>query len=104
MNPEMFREYDIRGIAGEDMNEEDVALIGKGVGTYLRKQGARQISVGRDCRLTSAPYGKRLIAGLRSTGCDVIDIGVCPTPVFYFSIEHLTTDGGVMITASHNPP
>ncbi len=104
MNPEMFREYDIRGIAGEDMNEEDVALIGKGVGTYLRQQGARQISVGRDCRLTSAPYGKRLIAGLRSTGCDVIDIGVCPTPVFYFSIEHLKTGGGVMITASHNPP
>ena len=104
MNPEMFREYDIRGIAGEDMNEEDAALIGKGVGTYLRQQGARQISVGRDCRLTSAPYGKRLIAGLRSTGCDVIDIGVCPTPVFYFSIEHLKTGGGVMITASHNPP
>ena len=104
MNPEMFREYDIRGIAGNDMNEEDVRLIGKGVGSYLRRHGAQRISVGRDCRLTSDSYSEKLIEGLRSTGCDVIDIGVCPTPVFYFSIEHLKTDGGVMITASHNPP
>ena len=104
MNPEMFREYDIRGIAGKDMNEEDVALIGKSVGTFLRRHGARQISVGRDCRLTSDRYSEKLIEGLRTTGCDVTDIGVCPTPVFYFSIEHLKTDGGVMITASHNPP
>ncbi len=104
MNPEMFREYDIRGIAGKDMNEEDVTLIGKGVGSYLRRHGARRISVGRDCRVTSDTYSQRLIEGLRSTGCDVIDIGVCPTPVFYFSIEHLKTDGGTMITASHNPP
>ncbi len=104
MNPEMFREYDIRGIAGKDMNEEDVARIGKSVGSFLRRRGARQISVGRDCRLTSDIYSEKLIEGLRSTGCDVTDIGVCPTPVFYFSIEHLKTDGGVMITASHNPP
>ena len=104
MNPEMFREYDIRGIAGEDMNEADVTLIGKSVGSFLRRHGARQISVGRDCRLTSDLYSEKLIEGLRSTGCDVTDIGVCPTPVFYFSIEHLKTDGGVMITASHNPP
>ena len=104
MNPEMFREYDIRGVAGKDMNEEDVMLIGRGVGSYLRRHGARQISVGRDCRLTSDSYSERLIEGLRSTGCEVIDIGVCPTPVFYFSIVHLKTDGGVMITASHNPP
>ena len=100
----MFREYDIRGIAGKDMTEEDVVLIGKGVGTYLREHGAKGINVGRDCRLTSEAYAAKLIEGLRSTGCDVIDIGVCPTPVFYFSIQHLNQDGGVMITASHNPP
>jgi phosphomannomutase/phosphoglucomutase len=104
MNPDMFREYDIRGVAEKDMNEEDVALIGKGVGSYLRQHGAKRISVGRDCRLTSDRYSEKLIEGLRSTGCDVIDIGVCPTPVLYFSIQHLKTDGGVMITASHNPP
>ena len=100
----MFREYDIRGVAGTDMTEDDVELIGKGVGTYLREHGAKAINVGRDCRLTSEAYAAKLIEGLRSTGCDVIDIGVCPTPVFYFSIQYLQQDGGVMITASHNPP
>lgn len=104
MNPTMFREYDIRGIAGEDMTEEDVILIGKGVGTFLQQQGRKKLSVGRDCRLTSPAYAERIIEGLRSTGCDVIDIGVCPTPVFYFSIQHFNLEGGVMVTASHNPP
>ena len=103
MNPEIFREYDIRGIADEDMTAEDVFLIGKGVGTFLRKHNRRHINVGRDCRLTSDLYATRLIDGLRSTGCHVIDIGVCPTPVFYFSIQHLKREGGVMVTASHNP-
>ena len=104
MNPEMFREYDIRGIAGKDMTEDDVVRIGKGVGTYLRANNAKAVTVGRDCRLTSDAYSVNLIKGLRSTGCDVVDIGVCPTPVFYYSIQHLKKDGGVMITASHNPP
>ena len=89
MNPEMFREYDIRGIAGDDMSDADVVLIGKGVGTYLKNKGAQRISVGRDCRLTSDSYSEKIIQGLRSTGCDVVDIGVCPTPVFYYSIQHL---------------
>jgi phosphomannomutase/phosphoglucomutase len=104
INPHMFREYDIRGIAGKDMNHEDVYLIGQGIGTFLRRHGAARISVGRDCRLTSDDYSRKLIEGLMTCGCEVIDIGVCPTPVFYFSIQHLKTNGGVMITASHNPP
>jgi phosphomannomutase/phosphoglucomutase len=103
MNPEIFREYDIRGIAGKDMNEEDVDLIGKGVGTFLKKNGFTKLTVGRDCRLTSELYSQKIIEGLLSTGCDVVDIGVCPTPVFYFSIQHLNKEGGVMVTASHNP-
>ena len=103
MNPEMFREYDIRGIAGKDMTEDDVVLIGKGVGTFLREHGCSRLTVGRDCRLTSDLYSEKVIEGLRSTGCDVIDIGVCPTPVLYFSIQHLDQEGGVMVTASHNP-
>ncbi|MBW2669863.1 MAG: phosphomannomutase, partial [Deltaproteobacteria bacterium] len=75
MNPEMFREYDIRGIAGKDMTEDDVFLIGKGVGTYLKKRGCTKLNVGRDCRLTSDLYSEKIIQGLTSTGCDVMDIG-----------------------------
>ena len=104
MNPGMFREYDIRGIAGKDMTEDDVVIIGKGVGTFLRKNGASKIALGRDCRLTSDSYAKKFAEGLASTGCDVTDIGICTTPVLYYSIKHLKQEGGVMITASHNPP
>lgn len=104
MNPEMFREYDIRGIAGKDMDDADVELIGKGIGTYLLARGNRRITVGRDCRESSERYAERLMRGLVATGCQVVDIGLCPTPVGYFSIRHLSADGGVMVTASHNPP
>ncbi|MCF8070252.1 MAG: phosphomannomutase/phosphoglucomutase [Desulfobacterales bacterium] len=103
MNPGIFREYDIRGIAGEDLDEADVVNIGKATGTFLINNGSSRITVGRDCRATSDVYTEKVIEGLRSTGCDVIDIGVCPTPVLYFSIKHLKTEGGVMVTASHNP-
>ena len=104
MNPGMFREYDIRGIAGKDMTEDDVVIIGKGVGTFLRENGASKIALGRDCRLTSDSYSKKFAEGLISTGCDVTDIGICTTPVLYYSIKHLKQEGGVMVTASHNPP
>lgn len=104
MEAKIFREYDIRGIAGEQLNENDVMLIGKAVGTFLLNQGRSQLVVGRDCRLTSDLYTKKMIEGLLSTGCDVVDIGVCPTPVMYFSIQHFKKEGGVMVTASHNPP
>lgn len=103
MNSEMFREYDIRGIAGRDMTEEDVVLIGRGIGTFLKNKRCRSLAVGRDCRLTSNAYAARLIEGLRAAGINVTDIGVCPTPLLYFSIQHLKQDGGVMVTASHNP-
>lgn len=104
MEAKIFREYDIRGIAGEQLNENDVMLIGKAVGTFLLNQGRSQLVVGRDCRLTSDLYTEKVIEGLLSTGCDVVDIGVCPTPVMYFSIQHFKKEGGVMVTASHNPP
>ena len=61
-------------------------------------------AVGRDCRITSEAYSTAFIDGVLSAGCDVVDIGVCPTPVLYFSIHHLSLEGGAMITASHNPP
>ncbi|MBI5590441.1 MAG: phosphomannomutase/phosphoglucomutase [Deltaproteobacteria bacterium] len=103
MNSEMFREYDIRGIAGKDMTEADVVLIGKGIGTFLNQNNCSRITVGRDCRISSDRYVSRLIEGLMSTGCRITDIGICPTPVLYFSIHHLEQEGGVMVTASHNP-
>ncbi len=103
MNPEIFREYDIRGIAGKDLNEEDVIMIGKGIGTYLLEHGKSNLTVGRDCRITSDSFSEKLTEGLLSTGCNVTDIGVCPTPVLYFSIQHLNQQGAVMVTASHNP-
>jgi len=104
MNPGIFREYDIRGVAGTDISEEDVVSIGKAYGTLLCKQGKKIVSIGRDCRLTSEKFSQLFIQGILSTGCDVMDIGTCPTPVLYFSIQHLNLDGGAMVTASHNPP
>lgn len=103
MNPDIFREYDIRAIAGEDITEDEVHLLGKGIATYLKGRGCTRLTVGRDCRLTSDAYAARLIDGLTGAGCDVIDIGVCPTPLLYFSIQFLKQEGGVMVTASHNP-
>jgi phosphomannomutase/phosphoglucomutase len=104
MNPEIFREYDIRGIVGKDLQDQDVVSLGKAFGTCIRGKDASKVVVGRDCRLSSKHYRDLLVEGLLATGCDVLDIGVCPTPVFYFAIRHFNRQGGVMITASHNPP
>ncbi|MCP4746346.1 MAG: phosphomannomutase/phosphoglucomutase [Desulfobacteraceae bacterium] len=104
MNHEIFRQYDIRGIAGKDLNEDDVVLLGKAIGTYLLQEQKSYIAVGRDCRVTSEAYTKCLIEGLKSTGCRIVDIGLCSTPVCYFAIRSLETQGSVMVTASHNPP
>ena len=104
MNPGIFREYDIRGVAGKDFTEADVTLIGKAYGTLLHRSGKNKVTVGRDCRVSGEACSRAFIAGILSTGCDVVDIGVCPTPVLYFSIHHCETQGGAMVTASHNPP
>jgi len=104
MLPKVFREYDIRGIAGSEITDSDVSTLGRAFGTYMGRQGRRRIVVGRDCRLTSDGYRDLLVAGLLESGMDVVDIGVCPTPLFYFAIRHLDREGGMMITASHNPP
>lgn len=104
MHPEIFREYDIRGIAGEEISEEDAHAVGKAYGSMLMGQGRKKVSVGRDCRITSEAYSKAFINGVLSAGCDVVEIGVCPTPVLYYSIHQLDLEGGAMITASHNPP
>jgi phosphomannomutase/phosphoglucomutase len=103
MNPQIFREYDIRGIVGDDFDAPDVERIGLAFGTYVRQHGGKCLAVGRDHRLSSASFCAALTKGLQTTGCDVVDIGLVPTPLLYFSIVHLHTDGGCMITASHNP-
>lgn len=104
VNPEIFRAYDIRGVAAEDLTPEASELIGRGFGTYARARGAVELIVGRDNRPSSESIRDALTAGLRAAGCNVTDIGVVPTPLTYFSIAHFNRDGGVMITASHNPP
>ena len=104
MNPQIFREYDIRGIVGQDLTPETVELIGKAIGTYIRRDGGKTLTLGWDVRESSIEFREILTRALNSTGCDVIDIGRVPTPVSYFSLHHLKPDGGVMITGSHNPP
>jgi phosphomannomutase/phosphoglucomutase len=104
MHPGIFREYDIRGIAGEEISEQDANAVGKAYGSLMMGQGRKKVSVGRDCRITSEAYSRAFIEGILSTGCDVVDIGLCPTPVLYFSIHQFNLEGGAMVTASHNPP
>ncbi len=103
MNPLIFREYDIRGVAGKDLTEDVVEKIGRSYGTFIQKTMGKEIVVGRDVRLSSEPFSRLLIKGIAGTGCNVLDVGVVPTPVLYFSIAHYGKSGGVMITGSHNP-
>jgi phosphomannomutase/phosphoglucomutase len=112
VNPQIFREYDIRGIASKDLTDDAVFIIGQGYGTYFKEKVKSQkakikteeVLIGRDVRLSSERIRDSLIEGIISTGCDVIDLGMVPTPVFYFSAFHYDKYGGVMITGSHNPP
>lgn len=104
MNPNVFREYDVRGVVGKDLNEEFVFNLGLAIGTYAAGFKIKKMTIGRDCRLSSSDYHNFLIKGLNSTGIETIDIGLCATPMLYFSIRHLNVEGGVMITGSHNPP
>ena len=104
LNPDIFREYDIRGQAESDLTDNTVHLLGRAFGTRALESGADRCVVGRDVRLSGPRIRKALIDGLLSTGIGVIDIGVVPTPVYYFSLFHLDVSAGMMITASHNPP
>lgn len=106
MDKNIFREYDIRGITGKDINEDFAYNLGLAFGTYLKKVNpeANWVSVGRDGRLSSESLANSIIKGIIGTGINVYDIGLCPTPLQYFSIFHLNLDGGIMVTGSHNPP
>jgi phosphomannomutase/phosphoglucomutase len=103
VNPQIFREYDIRGVVGDDLTSDVVHLMGLAYGTYMVEKGFSDLIVGRDCRLSSDDFRDALVQGICATGCSVTDIGICPSPVYYFSLFHLKKHGGMMITASHNP-
>jgi phosphomannomutase/phosphoglucomutase len=99
----IFREYDIRGIAETELPDAGMRELGLGVGTYLQRHNGPDINLGRDCRLSSERLRNALIGGLTASGCRVTDLGIVPTPVLYYSAQHLKADGAVMITGSHNP-
>ncbi len=104
VNPTIFRAYDIRGVVDQDLSEQVYGTLGRAAGTYFRQRGGSRIVVGHDARLTSPAYAAALIEGLRSTGCDVIDLGMVATPLMYFAQAFLKADGGAVVSASHNPP
>ena len=99
----IFREYDIRGVYGAALTDNLAEDIGRAFGTLIRRGGGKSVSMGHDVRLSTPSLRKSLLTGMLSTGIDVADIGSCPTPALYFSLFNLSVDGGVMITASHNP-
>ncbi|VAX16386.1 Phosphoglucomutase @ Phosphomannomutase [hydrothermal vent metagenome] len=104
MNRNIFREYDIRGVVEKDLTPDVVKALGCAFGTVIKRNRGHKVSIGRDARISSPKLFELLAEGIISTGIDVIDIGLVPTPSLYFSLYHLNTDGGVMITGSHNPP
>lgn len=103
INPSIFREYDIRGIAETELTNDVVEKIGQAYGTFLKNQGITRVTVGGDVRLSTPRIKENIIKGLIAAGIDVIDIGTVTTPLFYYSLYHFDVNGGVMVTGSHNP-
>ena len=104
INPKIFREYDIRGIVGEDLSEDFAYILGLAYAEYLQARGAKSVVVGRDTRATSESYQNALMRGLAEGGCEIRDMGVAIVSAIYFAREHWNVDAGVVVTASHNPP
>ncbi|HHV79626.1 MAG TPA: phosphomannomutase/phosphoglucomutase [Firmicutes bacterium] len=123
INPEIFREYDIRGVVGRDLSPEAVRQIGMAYGSFMQRKelwlldegwpykthhiagdGPPTVIVGKDNRKSSPELRDWLIDGIISTGCNVLDIGTVVTPVFYFARIYYGIEAGVQITGSHNPP
>lgn len=102
-HPSIIRAYDIRGIYGKTLFDKDAFFIGKSFASFLKKNGKKKISVACDSRLSSPALKSQLIKSLLESGIDVIDVGVGPTPMLYFSVYHLEMDAGIMVTGSHNP-
>jgi phosphomannomutase / phosphoglucomutase len=104
MNKEIFREYDIRGDVEKDLTDDVVRNIGRAFAAYMTEGGKKTASIARDCRLSSEHYRDLLVETMVESGLDVTDLGLVPTPLFYYSLFSLDVEGGIMITGSHNPP
>lgn len=104
MNTHIFREYDIRGVVGDQLNDEVVGVLARSIAAFFRRNNARRIAIGYDARESSPGYCRLLTEGFNRSGCDVDLIGRVPTPVLYHTVYTKGYDGGVMITGSHNPP
>src|SRR6266576_1245522 len=102
-NPTILREYDIRGIVGDTLNEADAYALGRTFGSKAHGEGARTVAVGRDGRTHSGMLEAELIRGLTDSGISVMQIGMGPSPMLYFATHFLDVDGGVQVTGSHNP-
>jgi len=107
-NPHIFRQYDIRGIVGRDLDAHVAQSLGRAFATHLRRdlgmETRLRVALGRDNRLSSDFLSAALREGLSESGVEVVDVGTVPTPVLYFASAHLGTDGAVQVTGSHNPP
>ena len=104
ISKDIFRAYDIRGKYPQQINEELYSMLGKALGTkILQKSKSKKVAVCMDGRLSGVTLKESLINGITSTGVDVIDIGMLPTPLLYFSLHNLNIDNGIMVTGSHNP-
>jgi phosphomannomutase/phosphoglucomutase len=103
MNPHIFREYDVRGLVATDFTDEVVAKLARALGTFYARHGVERVSVGRDARESSPRFSAMLVEGITSSGIEVVDLGMVPTPVVYFSLFAAGVGGGIMITGSHNP-
>ncbi|MBN2299098.1 MAG: phosphomannomutase/phosphoglucomutase [Deltaproteobacteria bacterium] len=103
MNPQVFREYDIRGVVGRDLDDDFVERLSRAMGVYWSEKGVKRVSIGMDARLSSPGFRDILKKGITKSGIDVYDLGMVPTPVMYFSLFRLDLDGGIQVTGSHNP-
>lgn len=102
--PTILREYDVRGVVGETLSTDDARALGRAFGTRVIRNGGTKVSVGRDGRLSSPDMEAAVVEGLMAAGIAVTRLGSVATPMLYYSVHALATDGGIMITGSHNPP
>ena len=104
INPFIFREYDVRGNVEEDFPEHVVIKLGKAFGTYVKRAGGKEIAISGDIRVSTPELINFFKRGALSTGVDIINLGILPTPVNYFSMFQLDLSASVQVTGSHNPP
>ena len=103
-DPTSLREYDIRGVVGRTLHPADAFAIGRVFGTIVSRGGGKTVAVGFDGRLSSPALEPELVRGLIASGMEVLRVGLCPTPMLYFTATTMETAGAVMVTGSHNPP